>query len=191
MSACSIELARAALIRCPVLLEGDWRPDLHGWRWTGRWQADVPLVGLVMCQTGGSTHWARSSHRSSPDGLEIVLHCMARDAHVWVHCGLGTPSGRAMVQSHTDVLRSPPPTIEEFGGSTGQVLPFARVEGEPPLILSVLLISRTDVRSRRLGLWGIKPDLLGAVAEPWRTVLRFGRTGTWSCSEGTPGAPHS
>src|SRR5687768_11340184 len=82
MSACSTELARTTLTRRPAVLEGDWRPDPHGWRWTGQWQADVPLVGLVMCQTGGSTHWARSSHRSTPDGLEIVLHCMARKTHV-------------------------------------------------------------------------------------------------------------
>jgi hypothetical protein len=184
-------LNAATLTRLPVRLKGGRRDEARGWHWAGRWEAEVPLVGLVMCEQAGVIHWARSHHRASRAGLEVLLHCTTRNLRLWAYCGLGPPSGRAFVQGYTDQNKPELPWIEGGAGSTGEVLRLARIAGEPALSLHVLLVARDDARSRRLGLWGVKPRLLEGVEEPWKSVLRYGRTGQIRCLDGAEGAARS
>jgi hypothetical protein len=165
------------LTRLPVSLTGDWYPEPHRWRWEGVAQATEPLIGLIFCEQAGLVQWARSDHRASEAGLPMVLHCSARGSRRWIYAGVGRPSGRGFVQGYTTSKHERPVLIMGSEPATGEVFSFATLEGEPTLSLSLLLICRRDVRSRRLGLWGVRSSLLSEVAEPWRTILGFGRSG--------------
>jgi hypothetical protein len=175
----------ANLTQLPVSLVGDWYPEPRRWRWEGVAQAAEPLVGVILCKEAGLVQWARSDHRASEAGLPIVLHCTSQGSRRWMYAGIGRPSGRGFVQGQTTGEQDR--CVVEYGEEpiTGQVHPFATVEGAPTLRISLLLICRRDVRSRRLGLWGVRPTLLGAVDEPWRTILSYGRSGQTHCPPST------
>jgi hypothetical protein len=165
------------LTRLAVSLTGDWYPEPHRWRWEGVAQAAESLVGLIFCEQAGVVQWARSDHRASEAGLPLVLHYSARGSCRWIYAGVGRPSGRGFVQGYTTSEHERPALMGVDEPVTGRVLSFAALEGDPTVSVSLLLICRRDVRSRRLGLWGIRPSLLSEVAEPWRTILGYGRSG--------------
>ena len=165
------------LNRLPLTLTGAWYPQAQGWRWDGLARASEPLVGLILCQQSGVLRWARSDHRASEAGLPVTLTVTRHGSRIWVFAGVGRPSGRGLVQAQTAVETFDRPSLLFDDAVTGAVVPLCSISGEAPLTISVLLLSRRDARSRRLGLWGVRPSLLGDLGEPWRAVLRYGRTG--------------
>ncbi len=165
------------LNRLPVTLTGAWFPEPRRWLWEGLARASEPLVGLILCEQSGVLRWARSDHRASEAGLPVTLTVTHYGSRIWIFAGVGRPSGRGLVQAQTAVETFDRPTFLFDEAMTGQVVPLCSISGEAALTISVLLLSRRDVRSRRLGLWGVRPSLLCDLGEPWRAVLRYGRTG--------------
>ena len=172
---------KTQLTVAPAALVGDWYPEPGRWRWEGTARAREPLVGVIFCDDqSGSIRWARSDHRASDAGLPVVLHLSRIGTQLWLYAGVGRPAGRGFVQARTTVQEFAPPTVTSAVRS-GELLRLATTPGEPSIGISILLLSRKDVRSRRLGLWGVKPVLLGALQDPWRTVLQYGRSGVLRC----------
>jgi hypothetical protein len=165
------------LNRLPLRMTGAWFPQAQGWRWDGLALASEPLVGLILCEQSGVLRWARSDHRASQAGLPVTLTVTHHGSRIWIFAGVGRPSGRGLVQAQTAVETFDRPIFLVDEAVTGEVVPLWSISGEAALTISVLLLSRRDARSRRLGLWGVRPSLLGDFGEPWRAVLRYGRTG--------------
>jgi hypothetical protein len=176
INAAAMETTR--LNRVPVTVTGDWYPRPRRWQWQGIAQAPVPLIGIILCEQSGMVRWARSDHRASEAGLPLLMDVPHEDSRTWIYAGVGRASGRGLVQA-TTVTATERPTVLCHTTTTAEVTPLANLSGEPPVTLSLLLLIRSDVRSRRLGLWGVRPVLLGDVEEPWRTVLQYGRTGSF------------
>src|SRR4051794_33784074 len=148
-----LEHTRMTLI--PAALAGDWYPEPARWRWEGVATSSEPLVGMIFCNDGSATiSWARSDHRASDAGLPIVLYLSFLRSTAWVYAGIGRPTGRGSVQARTTVQDTAPPAVGTRGPAhTGRLFGLASISGEPLIRISVLLINRRDVRSRRLGLW--------------------------------------
>jgi len=165
------------LDRLPETLTGAWYPEPRRWRWEGLAQAGEPLVGIVLCQQFGTWRWARSDHRASDAGLPVILSLTHHGSRIWTCAGVGRPSGRGLVQAHPVTASFDRPTILSDAAATAEIVPLTRLSGDGALEISVLFLSRRNVRSRRLGLWGVRPPLLHDLGEPWRAVLQYGRTG--------------
>ena len=165
------------LDRLPVTLTGAWYPEPRRWRWEGLAQAGEPLVGIVLCQQSGVLRWARSDHRASEAGLPVVLSLAHHGSQVWTYAGVGRPSGRGLVQAQPITAPLHRPKILSDTAVTGEIVALAHLPEDGGLRVSFLFLSRRNVRSRRLGLWGVRPPLLCDLHEPWRTVLQYGRTG--------------
>ena len=165
------------LDRLPVTVTGAWSAQPQGWHWEGLARAGEPLVGIILCEQSGVFRWARSDHRASEVGLPVALSVVHRGSRMWIYAGIGHPSGRGLVQAQA-VTASPacPPILSDIA-VTGDVVPLARVAADAALTISIVLFSRCNVRSRRLGLWGVRPWLLGDIGEPWAAVLQYGRSG--------------
>ena len=95
------------LTRVTVTLAGTWYPEPQRWRWEGTAIAGEPLVGIVLCEQPGTVQWGRSDHRASEAGLPVVLSFASRGSQVWIHAGVGRPSGRGFVQGQTVAARAP------------------------------------------------------------------------------------
>ena len=165
------------LDRMPVTITGAWYPEPQRWRWEGLARASEPLVGIVLCEQSRVLRWARSDHRASDSGLPVALFAHRHGSRIWIYAGIGRPSGRGLVQAQAVAPSSDRPTIVLDTAVTGNIVPLARLPADATLTISVVLISRRDVRSRRVGLWGVRPSLLCDIGEPWRAVLQYGRTG--------------
>jgi hypothetical protein len=167
------------LDRLAVGLMGTWYPQPHGWRWEGLARATEPLVGIILCEKSGVLHWARSDHRASDAGLPIALSVTQHSLRRWIYAGIGRPGGRGLVQDQAEAVIASLdcPTILTNTVVTGEIVPLARVAAKATLTISIVLLSRRNVRSRRLGLWSVRPWLLGDIGEPWRGILQYGRAG--------------
>ena len=165
------------LDRLPVTLTGAWYPEPQRWRWEGLAQARESLVGIVLCQQSGVLRWARSDHRASEAGLPVVLSLTHHGSRIWTYAGVGRPSGRGLVQAQPVGASLHRPPILSDTALSGEIVPLAELSGDAGLRISFLFLTRRNVRSRRLGLWGVRPPLLCDLSEPWRNVLQYGRTG--------------
>jgi hypothetical protein len=53
---------------------------------------------------------------------------------------------------------------------TGQLFAFGMDSQNPPFIY-LLAIAKVDIKSKRCGIWVVKPRLLEGIDEPWLNVL--------------------
>lgn len=164
--------------RIPVSLSGG--PTSHptaGYRlWVGKLEAAEPIVGLAILKTGDRLFWTRSSHKT---GTSLDLHIQyspmsegRRDVQVAFCIGDACVYGRSVVES---ALTHPSPEIRNH--VTGELFDVGIVTGTPPIELKALLMVRADVKSVRNGVWHARVPHLENLAEPWTTMLTYGRTG--------------
>ncbi len=143
--------------------------------WRGHALAAEPLVALVLIENADGLHWTRTSHRGSEtpemqimyapvdqDGLKIQVAFSIQDA---------TACGSAVVPS---IQTHPMPRLERT--FTGEVHSFGAVA--PTCELKAMFLARRDVTSVRNGIWHARANLIRDMADPWRAVFTYGRTGT-------------
>ncbi len=96
------------------------------------------------------------------EGLSIQVALSILDA---------TAYGSAIVES---IQTHPMPGLEP--AFTGELVSFGVVT--PTCELMAMFLARRDVTSVRNGIWHARSKLIEDIADPWRAVFTYGRTGT-------------
>ena len=173
------EACLGPLAREEVILIGAWAPGpIRDWR--GLAISNKPLVSIVFLQCGNTVEWARSER---PDVLGERVRLLlglydetGLDVQVNFDVGGGQCIQRISVESSL-YRPSIPSTLQTH---TAQMIPFCDVVGSSPVKLSVLFLSGADVHVVRNGLWHARPSTAEKLAEPLKTLLTYGRNGTFS-----------
>lgn len=153
-----------------LIIDGSWHEEDAYLRFSGTIASSAPFVILSLLRRGDTYHYMK--HKKS-DALDVPLDLFQgkfphdnRYQHsltIGYSVNLSTVSeGRLFL---ADAL---PMTLH-----TGQVFSFATDTQHQPFICLVA-IAKADIKSKRNGIWALKPRLLEEVDEPWRHV--FSRT---------------
>ena len=169
----------APLARIPVSIEGEWvGHPTRGYRdWQGCARAAVPIVGVSLLVDPHGVQWHLSG-RPEADGLEVRFLLSPYDRgyrDLQVYFDLGGVGARTRTTVPTSGYR---PDIVTGEFTTGRIHPLARIEGEPEVRMLALFLVRSQTRTKRCGLWHIKPALVEGMGEPWRSILTHRRAGT-------------
>ena len=124
----------------------------------------------------GRVSWCKSE-RGTPGGQSVRLllgHYDAggRDIQVAFEIGEGQARSRTLVASPE--YR---PTIGTSSISTGALVPFCTITGDPAIHLQALFLAAADVEVARDGIWHLRPRLVASVPESFRELLTHGRSG--------------
>jgi hypothetical protein len=163
-----------------VTINGDWlttRPS----DWRGIAAAGSSLVAVSFLQNSKDISWCKSE-RSRPEGQEVQLLLGWFD-----NIGLDVSVSFGIAASRRSRTRLPNvsyrPVIEKKAEFvTGELSCFATVHGDPVIDCWVLFLARQDVSVGRKGLWHLRRDRREGVKEPLRSVLSYGRTGTFQAA---------
>jgi hypothetical protein len=150
-------------------ISGSWQT---GDRWLGVAKAMQPLVGVVFLDNDQVTDWVKTPHRASEAGLPCHLMVGRYSGRTHLNFGLGPVLlGHWTDKSDNSFPHIPSPILGRTGERTG----FTRIKGVPPISLSLLLLTRGDVRSLRTGLWTLRQPAL----DPLLRLVSHGRTGSF------------
>ena len=156
-----------------LTLDGSWHDDERQLRFTGIVSSSAPFVILSLLRCGDAFHYTK--HNKS-DALEVPLNLyQGKFPHqnryqqtlmIGHSVNTGTVSeGRLVIHDELPV------TLH-----TGQMFTFATDSQNQPFIY-LLAIARADIKSKRCGIWAMKPRLLEGVDESWRGVFTRTRHG--------------
>jgi hypothetical protein len=156
-----------------LTLDGSWQDDPRHLRFIGALSSSAPFVMLSLLRYGETYHYMK--HTKS-DALEVplVLYQMKfpnqnRYQHTLAianSVNLGEHSeGRVVFPGDLPI------TFD-----AGQLFTFAMDTQQQPF-LRLLAIAKTDITSKRNGIWALKPRLVERLEEPWRQVLSKTRHG--------------
>ena len=165
-----------ALRRLDVALAGDWLPvPVRDWR--GQACAPEPIVAVSFVTRAGGVSWCKSE-RGNPVGHNVRLllghyDATGHDLQVAFEIGEGQARSRTLVTSGE--YR---PSIDAPSSvSTGTVIPFCTISGDPPIRVQALFLAAADVEVRRNGIWHLRARLVDYVPETFRKILTHGRAG--------------
>jgi hypothetical protein len=159
-----------------LTIDGSWHEEDQYLRFTGIIASSAPFVILSLLKYGETDHYMK--HNKS-DALEVPLDMyQSKFPHdnryqpllsIGHSVNPGTVSeGRLFIQ---DKL---PMTFH-----SGHMFAFA-TDAQNQSFIRLLAIAKVDIKSKRNGIWALKPRLLDGVDESWRAVLSKTRHG-WMC----------
>ena len=153
-----------------VSINGSWQGDDRQLRFIGNISSSAPFVVISLLKCGDSFHYMK--HRKSND-LDISLNLhqgkFPHDNRYQHALMIGNSVNTGAVSDGRLFLADELPMT--FG--TGELFAFARDSQNEPFIY-LLAIAKGDIKSKRCGIWAVKPRLLEGVEEPWLGV--FSRT---------------
>jgi hypothetical protein len=169
------ELDAPSLTRAPVTIYGEWL-DGPARNFHGRAICAEPIVAVAF-SSRPAVSWAKSDRPDADGSLKVRL-LLARynrqNLDVQVNFSIG--GGHALAR--TTLSADAPPSIDApLSLDTGRVFPFTTVEGSRTVDLYALFLCRNDVRIGRNGLWNLEPQRREHVAEPYLSILTYGRNG--------------
>ena len=154
-------------------IDGSWHGDERQLQFAGIVSSSEPFVILSLLRCGEAFHYMK--HSKSSD-LEVSLNLYQskfphqnRYQHILmiensVNTG-AVSEGRLFL---SDEL---PMTFH-----SGQLFTLATDSQHQPFIY-LLAIAKVDIKSKRCGIWAVKPRLLDEVEEPWLNILSLTRHG--------------
>jgi len=162
------EAVLPGLSRIQVSISGAWLP-LPKRDWKGHAACSEPFVGVAILESPASAEWCISVRDDSEVRLAIFPYDQdGLDVEVTFSLGQGGRRWRTWVCSPTyfPVIRS------SLVIETGRVVTFCTVEGEPQIELKALFVARRDVKSRRNGVWHIRPELADSLPLPFQVTTQ-------------------
>jgi len=161
-----------------MTVAGEWLPAPKR-DWRGVIQSAETVVAIAFLRVGGHTAWCKSD-RGSLHGLEVSVMLdrydnFGLDVSASFSIGNNGPRWRTLVESANYF----PKIIAPKTFLTGQLIDFAKVEGNPRIDLNALFIARKDVRVGRNGLWHLRKELVEFFPESFRKILAYGRSGAF------------
>ena len=157
-------------------MDGGWTPaQVPDWR--GLVSCEEPLVAIAFLHAGHVIEWCKSE-RDDAANLKVRLalyryDSQGLDVQVCFSVGHSSRRRRSILASAAYL----PAIVAQRELTTGIIEPFAVVDGDPRIELSLLLLARWDVRSARCGLWRLRKVLAPSVPEPFAHILTYGRSG--------------
>jgi len=154
-------------------IDSSWHGDERQPRLTGTVSSSAPFAILSLLKCGEAFHYMK--HSKSSD-LEVPLNLYQEK---FPHQNLYQHSLMIGNSVNTDGIsegRLFLPGDSPITFHTGQVFAFATDSQNQPFIY-LLAIARVDIKSKRCGIWAVKPRLLESIDEPWRHVLTKTRHG--------------
>lgn len=144
-------------------------------RWSGIVISNEPFVAFFLIENDKQISWVRSSYTSNEQKISILFspqNDQGKDVSVSFSVGDSVVCEKVTLNSsHIE----PNPIVGNF--NSGSLLKFADLESEKQTILSVIFLSKSDVKIGRKGIWHLKPEFLDTLDEEWRKAFTFGRTG--------------
>ena len=157
-----------------VAINGSWQSDDRQLRFTGNISSSEPFVVISLLRRGDFFHYTK--HNKSND-LEVPLNLYQgkfphqnRYQHSLM---IGHSVNTGAVSDGRLFLADELPTTFQ----TGRLFTFTMDTKNQPFIY-LLAIAKEDIKSKRCGIWAVKPRLLEGVEEPWLTVLSRTRHGS-------------
>lgn len=153
-----------------ITIDGSWQGDDRQLRFTGTISSSAPFVIISLLRRAEAYHYMK--HRKS-NALEVPLNLYQgkfphqnRYQHTLM---IGhTVNTGAVSEGRLFLAEELPMTFQ-----TGQLFAFGTDAQSQPFIY-LLAIAKVDIKSKRCGIWAVKPRLLEGVDETWRNV--FSRT---------------
>jgi hypothetical protein len=156
-----------------LTIDGSWHEDDHYLRFTGAIASSAPFVILSLLKHSETYHYIK--HKKS-DALDVPLDLFQgkfpHDNRYQHSLMIGHAVNTGAVSEGRLFLSADLPMTFQ----SGQVFPFATDMQQHPFIYLVA-IAKVDIKSKRNGIWALKPRLLEGVDEPWRSVLSRTRHG--------------
>jgi len=165
------------LKRVTANLRGDW---IRRWErniWDGSISCEEPFVVLIVAQIDSDLFWAKSLP-SKGDALQLRLDLMPiskTEPLFQLHFTVPTGAFLQNVTAEFTDRNYRPKISASIKFETGALVPFATFS--PRLKLSFACFAKTDVVVRRHYVWGLKPQFLDGIKNPWREILTRGRSG--------------
>ena len=156
-----------------IIINGTWQSDEHRLQFTGKISASVPFVVVSLLKCGDSFHYMK--HRK-PNALNVSLNLYQgkfphqnRYQHALM---IGHSVNTGAVSDGRLFLAGELPVSFH----TGQLFMFGTDSENQPFIY-LMTIAKSDIKSKRCGIWAVKSRLLEGVDEPWLNVLSRTRHG--------------
>ena len=156
-----------------ITINGSWQSDEHRLQFIGNIVSSAPFVVLSLLKRGDSFHYMK--HRKS-DALEIPLDLhqgkfphQNRYQHSLM-IGASVNTG-AVSDGRLFLAGELPMTFH-----SGELFAFGTDVQNRPFIY-LMAIAKADTKSKRCGIWAVKPRLLEGVDDPWLNVLTKTRHG--------------
>jgi len=156
-----------------ITIDGAWQGDERQLRFTGIVSSSERFVLLSLLRCGDEYHYMK--HRKS-NALEVSLDLYQgkfphqnRFQHT---LAIGNSVNTGAVSEGRLLLADALPMTFH----SGQMFILATDAQNQPFIY-LMVIAKVDIKSKRCGIWALKPRLLEGVDEPWRSVLSRTRHG--------------
>jgi hypothetical protein len=160
-------------------------PTVHptaGYReWRGQAESTEPIVALALTIAGSRVSWTRTSHRGDSSLPVSVMFAPYDEEARRIQVSFMIMDAGTVSQTLVDSMQTQPtPMPRSF--STGELVTIATIHSDPPCELKALFLARRDVASVRNGVWHARGDVVATLAEPWRKILTYGRTGEFEAA---------
>ena len=168
----------------PVMLtvSGAWS-HCPPWDWKGTVVAPEPIVAMTFLRIADHVEWVRSEKTMHAE-MEIRLllgRYESRGLDVQACFGVGDCSVRwRTMLDNADDLPSVPETRTI---RAGQCFAFCTPFGTPQIALYGLVLLRRQAVSSRVGIWHLKAEHSSLLAQPWRKILTYGRSGSFEMTD--------
>ncbi|MCZ6874124.1 MAG: hypothetical protein O7G88_11465 [bacterium] len=156
-----------------LTINGSWQEDNHYLRFTGTISSSAPFVILSLLNCGETYHYMK--HNKS-DALEVSLDLyqskFPHDNRYQHSLTIGHSVNLSTVSEGRLYLSADLPITFQ----SGRVFTFAMDTQHQPFI-SLVAIAKVDIKSKRNGIWALKPRLLGSLDASWLHILSKTRHG--------------
>ena len=157
-----------------IIINGSWHIDDRQLQFTGHISSSEPFVVVSLLKCGDEYHYIK--HRKS-NNLDVPLNLhqgkfphQNRYQHTLM---IGHSVNTGAVSNGRLFLANELP----ISFHTGQLFAFATDTQNEPFIY-LLVITKVDIKSKRCGIWAVKPRLLEGIEEPWLNLLSRTRHGS-------------
>jgi len=160
-------------------IDGSWQDDERQLRFTSTISSSARFVILSLLKYGDEYHYMRHNKSvASEVPLELFQSKFPHQNRYQHTLSIGYSVNTGAISEGRLFLPADLPMIFQ----TGQLFTFATDARNQPFI-HLVAIAKTDIKSKRCGIWAVKPRLLDGLKEPWlnvlsrtrQVVIRFGR----------------
>jgi len=157
-----------------IRIDGSWQSNERQLRFTGTVSSSAPFVLLSLLRCGDEYHHYTKHNKSNASEVSLNLY-QSKFPHQnrYQHTlAIGNSVNTGAVSDGRLFFSDELPMTYR----SNQVFALATNTQNQPCIY-LLAIAKVDIKSKRCGIWVVKPRLLEGVDEPWRHIFSKTRHG--------------
>ena len=163
-----------------LVIDGTWQNDAPHLRFTGTISSSVPFVILSLLKSGEAYHYMKHNKSDTLDvTIDLFQGKFPHDNRYQHSLMIGHSVNISAVSKGRLFLSGDLPMTFHIG----HVFTFAMDTQHRPFIC-LLAIAKVDIKSKRNGIWALKPRLRESLDEPWLHPLSKTRHGFIRLEEG-------